>query len=386
MKNYGNLTKAELIQRLKAVEAKIAACDQPQPIASATQLEAPETALRDSAERLRAILETAVEGIITINERGIVESMNPAAERMFGYEAAAVIGKNVTLLMPSPYREEHQSYLGDYVRTGHAKIIGIGREVVGQRRDGTLFPMDLAVSEVRLTTRRLFTGFVHDITVRRQLEKALLEISDREQRRIGQDLHDGLGQHLAGIELMTQVLEQKLAAKKMKAETASTAEISRHVREAISQTRLLARGLSPVVLESEGLMAALQDLADSTEQMFRISCEFLCEQPVLFDDHVAAVHLYRIAQEAVSNAIRHGKTEKILIRLQKSDERVVLAVKDFGVGISETPGKKGMGLHIMQYRAGMIGGSLVVQRDPDGGTSVVCSLRKGASERLLHEA
>ena len=224
-------------------------------------------------------------------------------------------------------------------------------------------------------------GSLQDNTEHRQLEKALLEISDREQRRIGQDLHDGLGQCLAGIELMSQVLEQKLATKKMNAHATLAADIARHVREAISQTRLLARGLSPVVVDSEGLMSALRDLAASTTRMFRLRCEFVCKAPVWFNDHVAAVHLYRIAQEAVSNAIRHGKAKKVLIRLRRANGRIVLAVKDFGVGISMSPGRSGMGLHIMQYRAGMIGGTLLVQSDPGGGTSVICSLRSPDTKR-----
>src|ERR1041385_5366287 len=291
MTDHRGLTRDQLIERLRALEAKIGAHEL-QTAERTTERKRDQAALRDREARLRAILDTAVEGIITIDERGTFESFNAAAEKIFDYQAEEVIGRNVSLLMPAPYRQEHDGYMANYLRTGHARIIGIGREVVGRRKNGATFPMDLSVSEVRLDDRRLFTGFVRDITERKQLEKALLEISDREQRRIGQDLHDGLGQHLAGIELMSQVLEQKLAAKKLKAEAGSTAEIARHVREAISQTRLLARGLSPVVLESEGLMAALQGLADSTGQMFRIPCEFQCEKAVLFDDHVAAVHLY----------------------------------------------------------------------------------------------
>ncbi len=136
-----------------------------------------ETALHDSEQRLRAILETAVEGILTIDERGKVESMNPAAEAIFRYSASEVIGRNVSMLMPSPDRERHDGYLANYTRTGHAKIIGIGREVVGQRKDGSLFPMDLSVSEVKLADRRLFAGFVRDITVRKESERQLSEMA-----------------------------------------------------------------------------------------------------------------------------------------------------------------------------------------------------------------
>lgn len=126
---------------------------------------------------MRAILETAVEGIITISERGIVEQMNPAAETMFGYRASEVVGQNVSMLMPSPHRERHDQYLENYCQTGVAKIIGIGRETVGRRKDGSVFPVDLSVSEVRLASRRLFTGFVRDISERKQAETRLAEMT-----------------------------------------------------------------------------------------------------------------------------------------------------------------------------------------------------------------
>lgn len=132
-----------------------------------------ERALQESETRLQAIVTTAVDGIITIDERGSLEWLNPAAERLFGYAAPAILGQNVKLLMPEPYREEHDGYLANYLRTGEAKVIGIGREVVGQRRDGTTFPLELAVSEVRLPDQRLFTGIVRDITARKQAEDAL---------------------------------------------------------------------------------------------------------------------------------------------------------------------------------------------------------------------
>jgi two-component system CheB/CheR fusion protein len=339
-----------------------------------------ESALRDTAERLRAILATAVEGIISIDERGIIESFNPAAEKIFGYTASEVVGKNVNVLMPSPYREEHNGYLTNYRRSGHARIIGIGREVVGRRKDGSQFPMDLSVSEVRLADRRLFTGFVRDISERKRLEKEVLEISEREQRRIGQDLHDGLCQQLAGIELMSQVLEQKVAAYS-ESEAARAAEISGHVRNAIAHTRSLARGLSPVTLESEGLMSALYELAANTGKIFRVNCVFECDPPVLIHDHSAATHLYRIAQEAVSNAVKHGKAQQIRICLKSAGGRNVLIVKDDGSGIPKVlPDNRGMGLRIMQYRAEMIGGATMVERDLEGGTSVICSVPRSDAE------
>ena len=130
-----------------------------------------EVALQESEARMRAIFDTAVDGIITISERGIIERINPAAERMFGYTEAEVTGNNVSMLMPVPYREAHDSYLDHYLKTGEKKIIGIGREVVGLRKDGTTFPMDLAVGETSQGEQRMFTGTVRNISERKQAEE-----------------------------------------------------------------------------------------------------------------------------------------------------------------------------------------------------------------------
>ena len=368
MKSYDKMGRAELIKRLKALEAK--------PAGRAGERALTQAALRESEERLRAILQTAVEGIITIDERGIMESLNPAAERIFGYRASELVGRNVSILMPSPYRQAHDGYMSNYKRTGHARIIGIGREVVGQRKDGSVFPMDLSVSEVKLADKRLFTGFVRDVTDRKRLEKEILEISELEQQRIGQDLHDGLCQQLAGIELMSQALEQRLGAKS-RADAVRAGEIARHVRESIAHTRSLARGLSPVELDAKGLMSALQEMAANVEKIFGIQCVFRCGAPVLIHDNAVATHLFRIAQEAVSNSIKHGKATRIEIGLTALPERIMVAVRDNGAGFPKVPGR-GMGLRIMNYRAGVIGGSLAIQKEESGGTTVVCSVRRSA--------
>jgi PAS domain S-box-containing protein len=151
-------TKAQLIQELEAAE---------------TARRQAEELLRESEARMHAIIHTAVDGIITIDERGTIESFNPAAERLFGYTATEVIGQNVSMLMPSPYQEEHDHYIGRYLQTGEKKIIGIGREVLGQHKNGALFPITLAVSEMFVGDRRLFTGIVHDITDRKHIEEDL---------------------------------------------------------------------------------------------------------------------------------------------------------------------------------------------------------------------
>ena len=133
----------------------------------------------ENARRLDAILDTAVDAIVTIEESGVIESINPATERMFGYAHDELVGNNVSTLMPLPHREEHDRYIANYLRTGEAHIIGIGREVEARRKDGTVFPVDLAVSEVRLPGRRLFTAIIRDLTERRALEaQAALDLDD----------------------------------------------------------------------------------------------------------------------------------------------------------------------------------------------------------------
>jgi signal transduction histidine kinase len=212
-----------------------------------------------------------------------------------------------------------------------------------------------------------------DITERKHLEKAILDISAREQRRIGQDLHDGLGQHLTGIAFMAKVHEAKLAEQK-RSETEDATKIVKLVNEAIHKTRELARGLLPVVSDSQGLMSALQLWAAEVEDLFGALCRFQCDTPVLIHDDTMATHLYHIAREAVNNAIKHGNPRIVLIQLTAEQGRGTLLIKDDGRGIAESPASlRGMGLHIMNYRAGMIGGTLEVRRDTTRGTVVTCN-------------
>jgi signal transduction histidine kinase len=184
-------------------------------------------------------------------------------------------------------------------------------------------------------------------------------------------LHDGLGQHLTGIELMVQSLETKLKTTSP-SDAVQAAKISQHVRDAIRQAKSLARGLSPVDLEANGLMSALQELAVTIRDIFRISGSFYAPQPVLIDDNDLATNLFRIAQEAVSNAVKHSGATTIQIELRRLEGQVVLSVTDNGRGIKATR-DGGMGLRIMEYRATIIGGKISIESAPGKGAKVVCS-------------
>ena len=321
---------------------------------------------------LRAILDTAVEGIVAINEQGIIISINPAARAIFGYQEDELLGKNVRMLMPEPYHSQHDQYLANYHSTGNPHIIGIGREVHGKRKDGSTFPLELSVAEVELADGRFYTGIVRDITERRRLEKQVLAIAEQEQQRIGQDIHDGLCQHLAGIEFMSQVLHQTLQSREAP-EAGAAEEIANLIRQATQLTRQISHGLSPIQLNAEGLMNALRQLCSSTSTLFQLQCEFHGNEPPI-EDNVLATHLYRITQEAISNAIRHGKASHIMVKLSRDEQGLELKIGDNGLGIKDSQGNhsQGMGLQIMSYRANMIGGDLSIKKNAPCGTIVLC--------------
>ena len=212
------------------------------------------------------------------------------------------------------------------------------------------------------------------IAERERLERELLEISEREQRRIGQDLHDSLCQHLTGATLAGQVLEEKLAALHLPL-AADAGRMVGLVEEGIDLSRKLAKSLFPVEMEADGLMLALEEYAGTASELFKVNCRFECDSPVLFHDPATAGHLYRIAQEAVGNAIKHGKAKNILIRLDASEESTMLSIHDDGAGLpDELPKNRGMGLRIMAHRSAMIGGHFQARRDATRGTRVTCEL------------
>lgn len=335
------------------------------------RLIAAEEALKREHAFLSAILGTAGALVIVLDGEGQIVRFNPAAEQVTGFAAAELLGENfVRKLVPEDDRAAALAAL-ERMQSGEQQV---QREGKLKAKNGQIRVIAWSNTQIHGAGGQRFvieTGI--DITARRRLEEQIVEISAREQRRIGQDLHDGLGQHLTGIELMTHTLEQTLAAGK-RAEAEQAAKISKYVREAIRQSKTLARGLSPVELDRNGLMSALQELAGSTSDLCRIQCVFECPVPIQIDDNKVATQLYRIAQEAVNNAVKHGRARKISIRLAKDSEvRAKLAIRDDGAGFARDSSTAGMGLGIMQYRASVIGGVLDIQSELRKGTEVRCA-------------
>jgi len=216
-----------------------------------------------------------------------------------------------------------------------------------------------------------------ELAERKRLEKEILVISEREQRRIGLDIHDSLCQHLTGTALAEQFLSEKLSARGA-AEVEDADRVTGLIEEAIFMARGLATGLSPIDTEGDGLPDALADLAANFTTQFKVACVFSLDDPVRVNDSAVATHLYRIAQEAVHNAIRHGKARNITISLGRAGDFVTLTIQDDGSGLGgNTPPSQGMGLRNMGYRASMIGGTLTLEPGAKG-VIVTCSFREAA--------
>ena len=243
-----------------------------------------------------------------------------------------------------------------------------------RRLDGEEFPASVLLTRIETDGHSLIQATVRDITDRVRLEQEVLAISDHERRRIAQDLHDGLGQLLVGASYLTDSLQKDFTLKPDQVPQRLN-RIKEAIHEAIRQARDLARDVQPVEAEPNGLMTALGKLAEQTTQLFGIRCAFKCRQAVLLKNNQTASHLYRIAQEAVTNAIKHGKAKHILIHLTRTANGLNLAVKDDGIGNANREGKAGMGMNIMNYRAGMMGGTLKVHSQSGGGTTVECRVR-----------
>jgi PAS domain S-box-containing protein len=337
-----------------------------------TERKRSEQALRDNEERLQAILDTAMDAIITIDCRGIIQSANAATAQMFGYPLDEMIGRSVNMLMPSPHRETHDRYIARYLQSGEKHIIGINREIDARRKDGSVFPTELAVSEIKHLG--LFTGIHRDLTERKQLERDVVETASLEQRRIGQDLHDSVAQELTALNFLARDL-----ADTMRTDPARAAGLIERINHGLQRSqqelRAVLRGLVPVAVDSQGLMAALADLASTTQEEGKVRCVFDCPRTVSVADNLTATQLYLIAREAVYNAVKHAQAKTVCIALAAGRE-LVLTIRDDGIGMPAVPAEGGLGLRIMRNRAAIVGAKLTIEPAEPAGTLVSCVLAR----------
>ena len=330
--------------------------------------------LRQSKERMRAVVDTAPDAIITIDIEGLIKSFNPAATRIFGYTTEEVLGKNIKILMPSPYRDEHSAYLARYAETREPHIIGKQREVSGLRKDGTVFPLEINITEIEHLS--LYVGIARDVSERRTLEKRIIDLASLEQERIGSEIHDGLGQRLTALTLMASYLEKYLKDKDNDA-AEKIGDLKKELQNAGREAHALSTGLAPVPIDPGGLGAALKLLAANTQASTGINCRASIDDSVSANDRSTAAQIYRIAQEAVNNAVKHAEADTITLKLAHAPDEhgIVLIVADDGVGMrSDGGGSEQLGMHIMRHRANAIGASFRIESAPGKGTVIRCEL------------
>ena len=344
-----------------------------------------EKAKDQQQERLRAILNTTVDAIITINKQGIVDSFNPAAEKLFGYQASEVVGQNVKLLMPQPYHSEHDGYIARYLKTGEKKIIGIGREVVARRKDGSVFPIDLAISEV--DHLGFFVGILRDITDRKIAEKQLLdqqnmlrelamELSlseERERRLIAAELHDRVGQTLAAAKIKLGVLRQTEGNAKFANELGHIHEI---INQTIQATRSLTFELVSPVLHELGLEAALESLVNNAATTHGLRCRFEDDGQSKPLNEATRVTLYKAVRELLINIVKHAGAESFSVSVGRDRQSIRIQVEDDGVGFDmpeegfHMSKKGGFGLFNIGDRLSYLSGTFEFESQPGHGTRV----------------
>lgn len=331
--------------------------------------------------RLAAIVETSDDAIISTDVTGQIVSWNKAAAAIFGYSAEEMFGAEMRKLAPLE-RYEESDHMRAAVRRGETlKNV----ETIRQTKDGRQIHIAVTVSPI-LDENNLIVGasaIVRDITERKRMEREILEISDNEKRRIGQDLHDDLCQYLVGISLLGNVLHDNLR-KNQRPEAADAQQINELVQQAVAKTRNIAKGLAPLDLAGAGFIHAIEDLALNMEHLFRIQCLFVCPAPVEIAETPVATHLYRIIQEAVHNAAKHSRGSQIVISITQGEGAIRLAVEDDGMGCptdSLATSSTGLGWPTMQYRARMIGAQLFREKSALGGLLIGCVLSRGNGAR-----
>ena len=326
----------------------------------------------DKLHLLAAVVHDSNDAITVQDFEGNIRVWNRAAERTYGYSKAEALKMNIEQTVPEETRNEMAALAKRLIKGEDIQSFETQRIT----KDGRILDIWLTVTTLTNDAGRpiAIATTERDITERRRLEKEILEIPMREREQIGREMHDSLGQILTGIAVKSKSLELKLQ-RKLLAESADAAEICNLANELIAQTRRLAKALHPVDLKVGGFASALRTLASNAESLLKVSCEVKCKSVPHIQDSVTAAHIYRIVQEAITNAAKHGRAKKVRIELSADETKSVLKIKNDGRSFPRAMTKNaGLGLKIMDYRAKSIGASLDIRKGRNGGTVVTCLL------------
>jgi len=319
-------------------------------------------------ERYLDLFENANDMVFTHDLAGKMTSINKAGERLLQYPRGEILARQLIDLIIEEQRPAAREWLKQ-VTTGveTPPVDWDFLNAAGQR-----LKLEVSSRMVEQTGRSSeVEGIARDVTARKRMEKEILEISNREQKRLGHNLHDGVCQQLAAIAYRTHILARHLKEKNAN-ESSEASDISSLINESLVQTRGVARGLFPIRLEEEGLVEAVEELTVSIGKLYQKKCDFQSVGTLPTIHNSVAMHLYFIAQEAILNAAKHSQASAIKVRLQKENDDLVLSVQDDGVGLKADLDQAGMGIGIMRYRAKVVGAVLSLHTQPGQGTQISC--------------
>ena len=328
--------------------------------------------LEASEKKYRTIFENTGTATILINNDKTISMINSEFERLSGYSRKDIEGKRLwtdfiyseDLDMMVNFHSQRRESPEQTPRNYKCRVL---------KNTGEVKTAVMTVDLIRGTHQSVAS--VRDISEQVRLQNKILEISERERRQIGHNLHDDLGQHLIGIEALSSLLTQRLKPGNNK-DLSLAEDISGLIGEAISKTRTLSKGLCPVDMDSRGLETALKELGRYIEKIFKISCIIEYDSDIRIENNAIATNLYHIIQEAVNNAQRHGKASRILIELIINNQYVIVTIKDNGKGFSGKKSDDGLGLMIMSFRASSIGALFNINSTPGDGTEITCAIKQ----------
>ena len=331
--------------------------------------------MENELQLLAAAVHNSNDAITVQDLEGNIISWNLGAERIYGYSETEAMKMNIGRIIPGHKQDEMMSLTGRVLKGDNIEFYET------QRLTKNNLILDISLTATLLKDEKgkpfAITTTERDITERRFLEKEILDITERERELIGQEMHDGMGQVLTGIAVKCKGLALKLKGKSSEG-LKDALTISKLANKAIAQTRDLAKMLYPVDIETGGLVSALKTLASNAEKTMGVTCQFQCGKSISVKNLVEAKQIYRIVQEAITNAIKHGKATNINIKLRLTKKGTVLSIENNGLDFPKlSPRSKGLGLKIMKYRTDLIGGSLDIRKGDKDGTIVTCTFPNG---------